>query len=122
MQNALRRMQQILDALKPDDKQNPQTEIESGSGQGGGGGGGAGAAGQPSGRSIPPLAQLKALRDWQAEINERTAAFANNHPDPAKLTDDEKTELKDLEQAQKDIAELFEQLLPLFQPQGIELP
>jgi hypothetical protein len=33
------------------------------------------------GEMIPPLAQLKALRAWQAEIHERTTAFAQKHPD-----------------------------------------
>ena len=40
----------------------------------------------------------------------------------AKLSDDEKDELKELEQSQKDVAELFEQLLPLFQQRGPEVP
>jgi hypothetical protein len=49
----------------------------------------------------------------QAEVNERTAGFAKEHPDTTKLTDDQKEELKDLEQAQRDVAELFEKLAPL---------
>jgi hypothetical protein len=119
MRNALRRLQQILDSLKPDDKKKDKPPAAGGGGGGSGGGGGEG--GPQGGNGVPPLAQLKALRDWQAEINERTAAFAKAHPDRDKLTDDEKDELKELEKAQKDIAELFEQLLPLFQQRGPDL-
>lgn len=121
MELALRRLEQMLASLKPDDKPAPKP-ADAGGGDGGGGGGSGGGGGPPPGGGVPPLAQLKALRDWQAEVNERTAGFAKAHPDPAKLTDDEKDELKELEQAQKDIAELFEQLLPLFQQRGPDLP
>ena len=109
----------VIDSLKPDDKKDQKADA----GGGGGGGGGGGSGGPQGGAGVPPLAQLKALRDWQAEVNERTAAFAKDHPDPSQATEDEKAELKDLEQSQKDIAELFEQLLPLFQQQrGAEIP
>jgi hypothetical protein len=119
MDLALRRLEQILASINPDNKDNKQAKQPMPGGDGGGGGGGGG--GQQAGGE-PPLAQLKALRDWQPEVNERTEAFAKDHPDPAKLTEDEADELKELEQAQKDIAELFEQLLPLFQKQGPEIP
>jgi hypothetical protein len=88
-------------------------------GEGGGEGGGGGGGGEGTG--IPPLAQLKALRAMQAEVNERTAEFAQAHPDPAKLTDDERDELKELEQAQRDVAELFDKLAGAFRP-GPEAP
>jgi hypothetical protein len=57
----------------------------------------------------------------QAEVNERTSAFAQAHPDPAKLTDDERDELKELEQSQRDVAELFDKLAEAFRP-GAEVP
>ena len=37
------------------------------------------------GDGIPPLAQLKLLRDLQKDINQRTETFKNQHPDPKKL-------------------------------------
>ncbi len=56
---------------------------------------------------IPPLAQLRALRALQAELNERTAAFAKANPDPTTLTDDAREELAEIEAAQRRLAELF---------------
>ena len=113
MRTALRRLDQILDTLKEDPKAQANQQGGQGGGEGGGGGGGGG--GDMAGGGIPPLAQLKALRAMQAEVNERTAEFAKAHPDPAKLTDDERDELKELEQAQRDVAELFDKLASFFQ-------
>jgi hypothetical protein len=62
------------------------------------------------GNSLPPLAELKALRSLQADIAERTAAFEIAHPDRTKLTPDEIDELKTLEKTQTDIAELVLEL------------
>ncbi len=55
------------------------------------------------------------LRALQAELNERTAQFAKDHPNPDQLTAAEKDELKDLEGAQREIAELFEKMAKLFE-------
>jgi hypothetical protein len=113
---ATRRLEQLLAALHPDE---PKKKEAGGKGAKKSGGG----AGQPpsgpqgQGDMIPPLAQLKALRALQAELNERTAAFAQAHPDPAKFTDDEREELKELEDAQRQITALFEQLAKEFQGQ-----
>ena len=112
---ALKRLDQILDAVKPDEKK------PGGNGGGGGEGGGepmggGGGEGGPKQGGIPALAQLKALRSLQADLVDRTAAFHKENPDPEKHTDDQKDELKDLEQGQREVAELFEKLLPLFQP------
>ena len=64
---------------------------------------------------------MKALRALQAELNERTAEFAKAHPDSSKLTDEERAELKEIEAAQREMAELFEQLAKLFQKQPPEM-
>ena len=66
------------------------------------------------GNGIPQLAQLKALRTMQAEVNEGTAEFAKAHPDVATFTDDDRDDLKELEHAQRDVAELFEKLAEAF--------
>jgi hypothetical protein len=118
LRSALRRLEGIADAVKLDDKPRPMPA--GGGPMGGEGGAPPGAAG--GGDGVPPLAQLKALRDWQADVAERTAAFAKAHPDPDALSDDDRDDLRELEQAQKDIAELFTQLLPLFQPPGADIP
>jgi hypothetical protein len=103
---AQRRLEQLADALKPDEPKKPKE----------------GAPKQPNdqqppppnpegggnGDAVPPLAQLKVLRALQAELNERTAQFAKDHPEAGKLNAEEKTELTDLERAQRDIAALFE--------------
>lgn len=126
---ALRRLEQLADALKPDEEKRPKTgdgpppKTIPIPGSGGGnnqpkadGGGGS------EGDIIPPLAQLKVLRALQAELNERTVQFAKDHPDPDKLTDDEKTELKELEQAQREITELFEKMAALFEKKDVPAP
>ncbi len=121
MRAAVRRLEQIVNALKEDEKKpaakpmgdaaKPMPMPMPG-----------GEAGQhPNG--VPPVAQLKALRDWQKEVNDRTQTFAKDHPDRDALNDDDKDELQEIEKAQKDIAELLEQLLPLLQQQlGGDLP
>ncbi len=117
---ALRRLEQLHDALKPDDPKsankngnNPQNPPKGTPPQPNPNGGG-------DQDIIPPLAQLKVLRTLQAELNELTAKFAKEHPNPDKLTDEEKEELKELEQAQREITELFEQMAKLFEKK--ELP
>lgn len=120
MELAIRRLDQILEALKQspnpdeddtsDESERPEADQpEAPENQ---------AAGQPQG--VPAIAQLKALRAVQAEINERTAAFAKAHPDPSELTDDQREELRELEMTQKELAELVDQLTPLFRPQILE--
>jgi hypothetical protein len=72
------------------------------------GGGGAGAG---NGSEIPPLAQLKLLRQMQADVNKRTEDFRKAHPDPAKLNEKEKVELQDIRKSQQEVAELLEELI-----------
>jgi hypothetical protein len=116
MELALRRLEQLADALKPDDAKPPTKKDEP-------------PANPPKAPNdppkppdgvgeqdvVPPLAQLKVLRALQAELNDRTAQFAKDHPEADKLTEAEKEELKELEQAQREIAELFEHMAKLFQ-------
>jgi hypothetical protein len=105
-ETALRRIDQLLEALKPDkddkklggEKQQPS--------EGGGPMGGGGIRGGDEG--VPLLAQLKALRSLQAEVNERTAQFAKDHPDLNNLTEDEKAELTVLRKMQADVAQLLQ--------------
>ncbi len=105
---AQRRLEQLAEALKPDEPKKPkegapkepndqQPQPPQPNPDGGG-----------NGDAVPPLAQLKVLRALQAELNERTAQFAKENPDADKLKPDEKTELADLERAQREIAALFE--------------
>lgn len=59
------------------------------------------------GAFVPPVAQAKALRALQAELNERTAAFDKEHPDRTALDEFAREELRELEDVQREIAALF---------------
>lgn len=118
MKLALRRLDQILSAVGNDEKDKPSTPTDPATKPE------PAPAGEPAGEPPAPppsgvtaLAQLKALRAVQADLNEATAEFAKAHPDLAQLTDDEKDELRDLEQTQRDVAELFDKLAPLLRPE-----
>jgi len=101
----LKRLDQVLDALKPEkdapqpppkkDGPEPKTTDPPKT--------------KPS-NALPPLAQLKALRALQADIAERTAAFDKAHPDRTKLSPDETAELDILHKEQIDIAELVQEI------------
>jgi hypothetical protein len=112
MELALRRLNQLAAALKPDEpKQQHQKKNEPQEPPQPPPPANPGAAEDV----IPPLAQLRVLRALQAELNARTAEFAKDHPNPDQLTDDQKAELKELEQAQHEITELFEKMAKLFE-------
>lgn len=105
---AVRRLDQLLDALKPGGAAARQPPQEGEGGEGGGGGGGGGP--RAPGEQFPPMAQLKALKALQLDVNERTETFHQKHPDAAKLSEKEKVELQGLKQEQQEIADLFQQL------------
>jgi hypothetical protein len=113
MQLAIRRLEQVLEVLKPENApKKPAAKKDEKKAD-------APPEGTPmpppgNGEIIPPLAQLKALRALQAECNAATAAFARKHPDRDKLSDEDREELKELEDAQREIAALFEQMAKLF--------
>ncbi len=105
---ALRRLDQLLEALQPEPdpppppqqkKDDPPPKMDD----------------PPKMKpkdATPPLAQLKALRLLQADVAERTTAFDRDHPDRTKLTADELAELEALQKVQADIAELVRELAP----------
>jgi hypothetical protein len=116
LRSAIRRIDHVLDSLKED----PKKPGGSNAGQGGGGdmppGGGVGeSGGADQNTGVPPIAQLKALRSIQAELNDRTREFAEAHPDPEKLTEADREELLEMEEAQREVARLFEKLKPAFE-------
>lgn len=106
---ALQRIERLLDALKSDEEggQDAPTDTGRGGQPGQPGGGGSANAGRDQ---LPSLGQLKALRALQLAINERTKAFAKQHPGPAKLTKSDQEELQAIGQEQVEIADLFQQL------------
>ena len=107
MELAVRRLNQLLDVLKEEPPKNGKKEE---AGQEGGD--------EPAQDVVPPLAQLKALRALQAELNGRVAEFDKAHPDRSKLTDEEREELKELEDAQAEITALFQEVAKLFKDES----
>jgi hypothetical protein len=101
---ARRRLAQLVEALKDDPAQRRQAERpkDEGSKPGEKGRGG-------PGDDVPAQAQLKALRAVQAEINERTEAFAKAHPGRDQLDEPARAELRSLERLQADVAELLQE-------------
>ena len=102
---ASRRLGLVLDALKSQEAALPPPGGQQGGGPGGQNGGDPDT--QPD--SVPPVAQLKLLRAMQKEVNERTAAFEKDHPDPAKYGDKEKAALDDIHKDQQDVIDLVEE-------------
>jgi hypothetical protein len=111
--DALRRLDQLLDAIK-EEKGGGRSQAQSGEGgEGGQGGGGRGNA-----EDIPDIAQLKVLRSLQQELNERTENFGKQHPNRAKLNEDEKRELDSLSKEQKEVGELLDEITKPSGPEG----
>lgn len=110
---AMRRIDQLLEAFKPDPnsgrRRDNQREQQGGEG-GGEGGGGGGRRRNDDGQNIPDLAQLKALKALQIDVNERTKAFDKKHPDVSKLSDKEKEQLKKVRTEQQEVRDLFHDL------------
>lgn len=107
-QQAQRRLTQVVDALKEAAEKMEQARGRSG--EEGGEGGDDAAKSSPPSDGIPPLAQLKLLRDLQKDINERTEAFKKQHPDTKKLREKERTALESIRKDQQDVAELIDEL------------
>ena len=87
-------------------------------GQGGGGGGGGGGQQAGEGDSIPPPAQLKALKSLEQEIYERTKDFNKKHAGGTKLNAREQDELKSLRREQQDIMDLFHEVTAPVEAEG----
>lgn len=67
---------------------------------------------KPEDDDVPAIAQLKVLRQMQADLNERTATFDRLHPDPAKWTAAQKAAIDKLRRTQVELAELFVEITP----------
>jgi hypothetical protein len=113
---ASRRLDHLLDALKTEDgaAQRPKKKADDKkAAQGGGqqGGGDKEGASRPPGDGIPEVAQLKALRSEQQEVNDRTKEFAELHPSPEKLDPAQREELQSIREDQERVFELFQRLV-----------
>lgn len=112
---SLRRLDQVMEALK-DENSGRLTAAPSG----GGGGGGGGSDGGGGDDSVPPTAQLKVLRKLQEDVNKRTEEFAKGHPDRNNLDDRAKADLEGIRRDQQDVAELLDQLRGGGEPNAAE--
>ncbi|VTS03961.1 hypothetical protein [Tuwongella immobilis] len=74
----------------------------------------------PPSDSVPPMTQLRVLRLLQAEINERTAAFAKSHPNLEELDDLALAEWEELQSLQADVQELLREIVPQLLPTPME--
>lgn len=104
-QRALQRLDQLLDALKEEQgmarrPRQPQQPMPGGENQPAGG----------ESDGIPQLAELKALRALQQEVNQRTEQFGRQHPDADKLTEPQKKELESIRNDQKQVHDLLDEL------------
>ena len=115
--DALRRLDQLLDAVK---SEVAALQKNSGGGSAGSAGEGGEGGGERGPEGLPPLAQLKLLRAMQEDVNKRTAAFTKAHPDLDKLTEKEKTELAGIRADQHEIEVLLEELRKANEPDGTE--
>ncbi|MCA1683716.1 MAG: hypothetical protein LC708_01105, partial [Actinobacteria bacterium] len=97
------RLQRLLDALKeePQVAQQPQEQKPMD------GGDDEQPRMRPPGDGIPPLAELKALKAEQMEVNERTKEFAQRHPNVDNLNEQQRRELTELEAEQRRLREIF---------------
>jgi hypothetical protein len=103
---ALRGLQRLLDAIKEQQGDDPRPLSQ----PGGAGGDDDGPQGSQGDDSLPPMAQLKLLRALQKEVNDRTKAFTEKHPDPSKLDAKARAELQEIQREQKEVADLLEHL------------
>ena len=106
-QDAVRRLAQVIDAIKTEMELARQSQ----GGAGEGGAGGAGGGSQGAGDGISPLAQFKILHALQEDINQRTETFARKHPDADQLTPAEKRELQTIREDQNEVAQLLDELV-----------
>ncbi len=100
---AIRRIGQLLEALKPEKgmgRPQPQGDAPPG--------GKARAGGNDEGFGF--LTQLKGLRILQQDVNDRTEAFAKRYPDADKLSPRDQQELQDLRQEQQEISQMLDEL------------
>jgi hypothetical protein len=70
------------------------------------------------GDGIPPMAQLKALRAEQMDLNERTEDFTRRNPDTMNLNAEQRRELEQLQLDQRNLQELFLQMTAMPEMKG----
>ena len=102
-QDALGRLSQLLEALKPEE---PTNEPDAAAG----GAGGAGQGGAPGG-GVQTLAELKLLKLLQEEVNLRTRQLEETIGRVDRITDQQRLQYTELGQQQRRLADLLMQLI-----------
>jgi hypothetical protein len=112
------RLQRLIDALLPEldppqpiDPKNDDGKGGKDGGKNGGGDNQPKKGGLKAQDGIPPVAQLKALRAEQLEINARTKEFAERHPNFDQLTPPERAELDAIRAEQDRLLQLFRDMI-----------
>jgi hypothetical protein len=105
---SIRRLNQLLDAIKG----------ERGSGSGASSEGGGAAASRSQSDQPGRIAELKALQLLQEEVARRTTKFHKAHADLSRLDDADQGELRKLRDAQREVADLLDQLAQTPHPEG----
>jgi hypothetical protein len=106
--DAIRRLDQLLDALK--EEPGRAMRPPGGSNRGNSGQSGEEGSSARAGDGLPPLVQYKLLRTIQSEINKRTEEFARQHPDTTKLTEKDQAELQAIQKEQEEVRGLLDGL------------
>ena len=104
---AIRRLDYLLEALKPEGNADRRAS------RGGGDAQRKGTTDEGKPGSAPPfpsLGEIKALRAWQQEVNERTRRFNVQHSKTSVFSEKDKAELRAIEREQQEIADLFHQV------------
>src|SRR5262249_44924126 len=107
--DALRRLEQVLEAVKAEAEGGPKQANDQQAGGGEGGEGGE-QGGGPEPNGLPSPAQLKLLRAMHPDALEESKEFKRKHPDLTKLNDKEQAELQAIRRQEQDVKELFEEL------------
>jgi hypothetical protein len=118
-QGASNRLQRLIDALLPELEPPPAAD----GGKGGDPKGGADDPKQKKGGiqaqdGIPGVAQLKALKAEQVEVNARTKEFAERYPDFNNLTPEQQRELDGIRAEQERLLDLFREMITSGKAEG----
>ena len=124
---SIQRLSQFLDSIREEmadlaarqeaERQGGEDQQKSAQGDGGQ----QGAGGTPSSKP-PSLAQLKLLRNLQADLLARTSDLSGKYPNPAQMTEDDRRKMIQLQKDQREVGELMQLFLDAKSPELNEDP
>jgi hypothetical protein len=108
---ALRWLNRLLEAIKEQVNAGQPQGGNQGGNQGGDEGDGDNGGAQPQQeKGLPPMAQIKLLRELMNDLKKQVETFRKDHPDLDKLDDKSKAELEAMQREQRDVVELYKEL------------